>query len=251
MSAIDHYENFPVASWLCPPRLRPAVVAIYHFARVADDLADEGQEPAHERLRVLSEYKDELTRCLTPNYSFDPRWVNVFEPLAEIIRQFKLPMVQMQNLLDAFEQDIIYTATGERYKSREDLLQYCQRSANTIGRLMLHLYDIDDSASLSQSDAICTALQLINCWQDRKKDMRRSRDYLPLNCTIEEEQRFARELMMQGIALPKRIKGRIGWELRAVVHGGLRILDKLEANIDNPSLTRWDKCVITWRCLSM
>ena len=251
MSAIDHYENFPVASWLCPPRLRPAVLAIYRFARTADDLADEGHEPANTRLLELSEFKDELTQCLDPNHTRDPRWAHIFEPLAQAIVKYQLPVDQMQNLLDAFEQDIIYTATGQRYKTRAELLQYCQRSANTIGRLMLHLYQVTDDASLAQSDAICTALQLINCWQDRKTDLYRSRDYLPLDCTVEEEQHFARELMMQGIALPKRIRGRIGWELRAVVQGGLRILDKLQADIENPSLTRWDKLVVAWRCLRM
>lgn len=251
MSAIDHYENFPVASWLCPPRLRPAVLAIYRFARTADDIADEGNEPAHERLLELSEFKDELNACLNPLHNLDPRWAHIFEPLAKILVQYQLPLTQFQSLLDAFEQDVVYTATGQRYKTREELLQYCQRSASTIGRLMLHLYHVADSASLAQSDAICSALQLINFWQDRRIDLYRNRDYLPLDSTVEAEQAFARTLMLQGIALPKRIRGRIGWELRAVVQGGLRILDKLEANIENPTLTRWDKIVVAWRCLRM
>jgi phytoene/squalene synthetase len=162
-------------------------------------------------------------------------------------------------LLDAFEQDVVYTSVGQGYRNRTELLDYCRRSANPVGRLMLHLYGVTDAPSLVQSDAICTALQLINFWQDRAEDLWRGRDYLPQGHTLDQELRFARELMMQGAPLVHRVKGRAGWELRAVVQGGLRILDKLDARLEtedhrllaHPTLTKPDFISIAWRCIRM
>jgi squalene synthase HpnC len=259
MSSIDHYENFPVASWLCPAHLRPAVAALYHFARTADDLADEGPDPAHHRLDALGEYRADLQNCLSNAKSISVRWPKVFEALQHADQQHQLPAQPLFDLLDAFEQDVIYTNVGQGYRNHAELLDYCRRSANPVGRLMLHLYGVADETSLAQSDAICTALQLINFWQDRAEDLRRGRDYLPQGHSLAQELYFARELMMQGAPLTRRIKGRAGWELRAVVQGGLRILDKLDARLETanhkqlerPTLKKSDFVRIAWRCIRM
>ena len=259
MSSIDHYENFPVASWLCPARLRPAVAALYHFARTADDLADEGHDPAHHRLDALGEYRADLQNCLDNAKATSVRWPKVFDALQDAVEKHQLPTQPLFDLLDAFEQDVVYTSVGQGYRNRTELLGYCRRSANPVGRLMLHLYGVADTASLAESDAICTSLQLINFWQDRAEDLQRGRDYLPQGHTLEQELSFARELMMQGAPLARRVKGRAGWELRAVVQGGLRILDKLDArdettdhkHLARPTLKKPDLISIAWRCIRM
>lgn len=261
MSAIDHYENFPVASWLCPKRLRPAVLAIYRFARTADDLADEGYEQAHTRLDELGQYRAELLAALRGQPALQGRWPQVFEPLSRMAQSHQLPHQPLLDLLDAFEQDVLYTATGQRYPHRMQLLDYCRRSANPVGRLMLHLYGVTDETALAQSDAICTGLQLINFWQDRQTDVQRGRDYLPQDSHIADELVFARQCMTYGQDLVHRVQGRAGWELRAVVQGGLCILEKLERlhqrlggdgrQWPRPVLTRWDKLRLVWRCLRM
>ena len=259
MSSIDHYENFPVASWLCPAHLRPAVMALYQFARTADDLADEGNEPAHHRLDALGEYRADLQNCLNQTNIDSVRWPHVFGPLRLATQQHPIPAQPLFDLLDAFEQDVVYTSVGQGYRNRAELLDYCRCSANPVGRLMLHLYGVNDATSLAQSDAICTALQLINFWQDRAEDLRRGRDYLPEGHTLSEELRFARELMLQGAPLVHRVKGRAGWELRAVMQGGLRILDKLDTRSETnnhrqlarPTLHKPDFIRIAWRCIRM
>jgi squalene synthase HpnC len=259
MSSIDHYENFPVASWLCPAHLRPAVQALYHFARTADDLADEGLAPAHHRLDDLGEYRADLQNCLNNAAKPSIRWSHIFGPLSHAVQLHQLPEQPLFDLLDAFEQDVVYTSVGQGYRNRAELLNYCRRSANPVGRLMLHLYGVNDETSLAQSDAICTALQLINFWQDRAEDLRRGRDYLPQGHTLQDELHFARELMMQGAPLAKRIPGRAGWELCAVVQGGLCILDKLDARAETtehtqltrPTLKKSDFARIAWRCIRM
>ena len=261
MSSIEHYENFPVASWLCPARLRPAIVALYHFARTADDLADEGDAPAHRRLEDLAHYKADLQACLDGVKNASTRWPRVFQALGAAVVQHQLPAQPLFDLLDAFEQDVIYTRVGQRYRDRAELMDYCRRSANPVGRLMLHLYGVQDATSLTQSDAICSALQLINFWQDRQQDVQRGRDYLPEGHTLAEELVFARGLMAQGAPLVKRVPGRAGWELRAVVQGGLRLLDKLDAlqrqlggdgtTWPRPRLHKSDTLLMAWRCCRM
>ena len=259
MASIDHYENFPVASWLCPARLRPAVAALYHFARTADDLADEGHDPAHHRLDALGEYRADLQNCIRRSDTSSIRWPHVFDALQHTIERHQIPTQPLFDLLDAFEQDVVYTRVGQGYRDRAELLDYCRRSANPVGRLMLHLYGVADAPSLAQSDAICTALQLINFWQDRAEDLQRGRDYLPQGHTLAQELRFARELMLQGAPLVHRVKGRAGWELRAVVQGGLRILDKLDARAETPdhrqltrpTLKKSDVMLIAWRSARM
>lgn len=181
---VEHYENFPVASWLCPPRLRPTVVAIYRFARTADDIADEGSADAAERLADLGAFRNELERCIVKAAGGavvpgNDRWPGVFGPLGLAIARHSLPGDLLHDLLSAFEQDVRYTAAQHRYASTEELLGYCRLSANPVGRLLLHLYGVHDARSLQQSDQICSALQLINFWQDISRDLPNGRCYLP------------------------------------------------------------------------
>jgi len=267
--SIDHYENFPVASVLCPPTLRPAIRAIYHFARTADDLADEGEASTAERLADLAAYRQQLVGVFAGREA-GPRWRGVFDPLARCIRDFTLPPALLHDLLDAFEQDVRNPA----YADRAELLDYCRRSANPVGRLLLHLYRIDEPAALRQSDAVCSALQLINFWQDLGVDGPRGRHYVPrADLQVhgvgadELKQRadsprarrlvrslcdWSRALMLEGASLALRVPGRAGWELRLVVQGGLRILEKIET-MDHatltrrPTLTARDAPVLLWR----
>jgi hydroxysqualene synthase len=276
-AAIDHYENFPVASFLCPPRFRPPIAAIYHFARTADDIADEGAAPAQQRVDDLAAMRADLAAVAAGQVP-SPRWPQVFRPLATAIATFQLPEPLLAALLSAFEQDVIKTRDGAGYATRVELLDYCSRSANPIGRLLLHLYGVDDKAALAHSDAICTALQLINFWQDLSLDIPRGRHYLPQdrcvahgvtpahlealemnrNTTnlIAEEVHLARTLMQKGSKLVHAVPGRAGWELRAVVQGGLRIVDKIVALEHatlrtRPKLGAADAPVLLWRALCM
>jgi squalene synthase HpnC len=266
----DHYENFPVASILLPRRLVPAVEAIYAFARSADDLADEGDAAPAERLAALEEYTSALGRIARGEPTPDP----MFERLAAVIAQYALPLAPLHDLLSAFKQDVVTT----RHASFDTLLDYCRRSANPVGRLMLTLYGAFDAANVRDSDAICSALQLINFLQDVAIDLQKGRIYVPQ----EDLQRFgvtpaalalglldvqwhalmafeiarARALMLSGSPLAKRLPGRIGWELRLVVQGGLRILDRIAAADDDvftrrPQLKMRDWIVILWRALRM
>lgn len=271
--SVNHYENFPVASWLCPPRLRPAVAAIYWFARTADDLADEGDSPAQARLADLRAYREDLLAAAAGR-PVSPRWATVFNPLAPVLRQHALPTELFIDLLSAFEQDLSKTS----YADRAELLDYCRRSANPIGRLLLQLYGVAEPRALASSDAICTALQLANFWQDVSVDVRRGRLYLPLeDCArrglepaqvmarqdspvlrlaLKDAVDWTRELMCSGAPLVHRLPGRAGWELRLVVQGGLRILEKIE-RMDfqtmkrRPTLTGWDAPLLAWRAARM
>mgnify|MGYP001492398584 CR=1 FL=1 len=278
---IAHYENFPVASWLCPRHLRAPIAAIYHFARTADDLADEGEAPPEQRLADLAAYRDELAAAAA-GAAVSRRWAAVFEPLAEQMQRFQLPQQPFQDLLSAFVQDVRQSAARATYADLQALLDYCRRSANPIGRLLLHLYGIDDDAARAQSDQVCSALQLINFWQDLSVDLPRGRCYLPLaecaslglpladlpHALVELPRhpragplvialvRHARALMLEGAPLVHRVPGRAGWELRAVVQGGLRVLEQIEALgprvlRQRPLLTRADAPRLLWRMLRM
>ncbi len=271
--SVDHYENFPVASVLCPPALRPAVTAIYHFARTADDIADEGDAPPAQRLADLQAYRADLQCCLLGRPP-SLRWRKVFEPLARCVEAFALPGSALHDLLDAFEQDV----RNPPYADRAELLDYCRRSANPVGRLLLHLYGISDPVSLQRSDDICSALQLINFWQDLGQDIRRGRHYVPLSdlraqglqrldlepgadnartrALVSALCAWARELMNRGAPLAPQVPGRAGWELRLVVQGGLRILDRIAAlNHDSishrPTLGAADLVPVLWQALRM
>ncbi len=274
---VSHYENFPVASILCPAHLRPAVAAIYHFARTADDLADEGTAAATTRLDDLRAYRAELI-AIACGLPVGARWQAVFEPLRAVLHAHQLPLHLLTDLLDAFEQDVAFTAAHRRYANDDELQDYCTRSANPVGRLLLHLYGISDAQSLAQSDQICTALQLINFWQDVSVDIARGRwypsaqamrqhavtdaDLQPASASTNATQLIAtyvysaRATMLKGSQLPRRIPGRAGWELRLVVQGGLRILDKIEALQfatwrKRPTLGLLDMPLILWRAWRM
>jgi phytoene/squalene synthetase len=151
---VTHAENFPVASWLCPPHLRPAIAAIYAFARAADDIADEGEQGPAQRLEALQDFRQELIH----GPSLECAHPEIFIPLHQVIQSFNLPVQYLNDLLKAFEQDIQATAQASKPKSIEELLQYCQLSANPVGRLLLHLYGVNDDEALRRSDAICSAL---------------------------------------------------------------------------------------------
>lgn len=267
---VDHYENFPVASILLPRRLVPAVEAIYAFARSADDLADEGDALPAQRLACLDHYEAQLATLARGEPLHEP----LFARLAAVIAQYRLPLQPFHDLLSAFKQDVVQT----RYPNYQQLLDYCRRSANPVGFLMLSLYGKADAANVAASDAICSALQIINFIQDVAIDREKDRVYLPLedlqryHVTVEqldaalvdvhfrELMRFqvgrARLLMLDGAPLAKRLPGRIGWELRLVVQGGLRILEAIEqANYDvfrhRPQLGKLDWLLLAWRALRM
>jgi squalene synthase HpnC len=267
---VDHYENFPVASVLLPAHLRPAVEAIYAFARSADDLADEGNATPEQRLAALAAYEEELDRIAAGAEV----QTELFRRLAQIIARHELPLQPFRDLLSAFAQDVVTT----RYQTIEQLLDYCRRSANPVGTLMLHLYGVADAGKLRMSDAICSALQLINFWQDIAIDWQKRRIYLPLadlqrfhvserhiegeivdanwQALMAFELGHARTMMLQGAPLALALPGRIGWELRLVVQGGLRILERIEgAHYDvfrhRPKLTKRDYLRMLWRALRM
>jgi len=251
---VDHYENFPVASWLCPPELRAPILALYGFARTADDLADEGDATADERLQALAQYRGHLHQaCEQPDFLSDP-WSQVFQDLAREHRRWHFPLILLDDLLNAFEQDVIYTREQRVYRDRAQLLDYCRRSANPIGRLLLHLVQVQDAESLCMSDAICSSLQLINFWQDLSVDIPRGRHYLPEGADLQQEMAWARQLMLSGAPLVHRLPGRFGWELRLVVQGGLRLLDKaqrLNTFKCRPVISRWDAPRMLWRAIRM
>lgn len=275
--AVTHYENFPVASLLCPPHLRAPIQAIYAFARTADDIADEGDATPAQRLVELSAYEADL-QAIAQGERPSPRWQNVFIPLQAQMQRHRLPVDLLRDLLSAFAQDIEKTRDAEGYADRAELLDYCRRSANPVGRLLLHLYGVQSAQALQESDAICTALQLINFWQDLSVDIPRGRHYLPRSdCAahgacqadllalentpqnidlIQDCATWARTTMLRGTPLVHRLPGRAGWELRLVVQGGLRILDKVDALHGGslhtrPRLHAWDWCVMLGRALAM
>jgi len=235
--AVSHYENFPVASLLLPAPLREPVEIIYCFARSADDLADEGNDPPQLRLQKLAGYRAQLAAPSTP----------LFRNLEKIIREHGLPVQLFADLLDAFTQDV----TQKRYEDFPQLMEYCRRSANPVGRLLLHLFKRTSDLELRQSDAVCTALQLINHWQDVDVDyVKDNRVYLPQDemarfgvterhlrekicdpawqALIRFQVERARNLILEGAPLGRALPGRVGLEIRATVQGGLRILEKIE-----------------------
>jgi squalene synthase HpnC len=267
---VDHYENFPVASALLPRSLRRPVSVIYRFARTADDFADEGNLPAAQRLALLEAYREELRRLEAGAIPAAP----LFRDLSEVIAAHRLPFKLFHDLLDAFSQDV----TKLRYANFDEVLSYCRRSADPVGRLMLHLYGEASDENFAQSDLICTALQLINFWQDVEIDFRKNRIYLPQDDMarfgVKESQirsgdtsggwtqlmQFqtgrAQRMMLAGAPLAARLPGRIGLEIRTVVQGGLTILDKIE-NADGdvfrhrPVLRPWDWPLLLFRAMVM
>lgn len=273
---IDHYENFPVASLLLPRRLRGAVTDLYRFARAADDIADEGAASDDERLAQLATFRAELHRIGAEPGAVPapgaPELAGIFVPLAATIARHQLPITPFYDLLSAFEQDI----SVKRYDDYAALADYCTRSANPVGRLMLHLFDATDPRDVEQSDAICTGLQLVNFWQDVRVDWHKHRVYLPqedLNRFDVSEDDLAacrltpgwralmafevertRALLHFGAPLARRLPGRIGLELRLVVQGGLRVLERIEASgydvfMNRPELGAKDWAIMLWRSI--
>ncbi|MGE0874447.1 MAG: squalene synthase HpnC [Burkholderiales bacterium] len=240
---VDHYENFPVASLLLPAALRPPVEVIYRFARSADDFADEGDDPPALRLEKLDAYRAELGRIErreTPQSG-------LFRDLARVVHEHALPIQLFRDLLDAFSQDVV----KNRYADYAEVLEYCRRSANPVGRLLLQVFRRASEQNLRWSDAICTGLQLANFWQDAGIDFAKDRVYLPMDemarfgvsekhladryCDqnwqelMEFQVDRTRALLLAGLPLGRELPGRVGLEIRVTVRGGLRILDKLQA----------------------
>ncbi len=265
--AASHYENFPVASRLLPASIRPAVAVLYTFARTADDLADEGDLTAEARLEALDELQNRLDAMLFGRPSSDP----IFNALGDVIERYRIPHRLLNDLLDAFRQDV----TQSRYADEAELLDYCRRSANPVGRAMLCLVGENRAELLEQSDAICTALQLINFLQDISQDYHEmGRIYLPQDEMVRfgvDEQHVAQgrstkeiralidfqlarigKLLIKGAPLGSALSGRFGLEIRAIIAGAEKIREKLEHQNDcfsRPRLTRMEKAGLLWRAI--
>lgn len=266
--AAEHYENFPVASRLLPRRLQQPITVIYAFARTADDFADEGDHSPAERLKLLDDYESRLQRLLAGSPGSDP----VFIALADVIKRYALPIGLFEDLLSAFSQDV----TKQRYETFDEIMDYCRRSANPVGRLLLYLYDHTDAESLLLSDQICTALQLINFLQDLLQDFdEHDRIYLPqdemrkyqvseadlrnrisntaMQNLVQLQIQRAKALLLAGAPLGNKLPGRIGLELRMIIQGGMCTLQKLENNGGNvflrPRLKKSDYLGIFWNAL--
>ena len=266
--ALEHYENFPVASWILPPAMRPHIAAIYAFARRADDFADEPGLDDAERLRLLDDWGARLDRGGRTGDGEDL----IFRALDETIRAHDLPRSLFHDLLSAFRQDVV----TKRYERWADVLDYCRRSANPVGRLVLRVAGYDNPALDAQSDAVCTALQLTNFWQDLAIDWRRGRLYLPIE---DRDRAWARDsdldagritpewqaalravaarthdLFRTGRDVCDGVDGRLRWELRLTWLGGSRILEKTEAvgfDVFNhrPTLAARDALTLAWRAV--
>jgi squalene synthase HpnC len=261
-----HYENFTLGSRLLPRRLRRHIAAIYAFARTADDFADE--EPDRDRaLRALDAWDTELEAC----YAGAPRHP-IFVALAETVREFAIPIEPFRRLLTAFRMD----AEFRGFATFDELRHYCMHSANPVGHLVLYLFGHRDAERQARADAICTALQLTNFWQDLAVDLAKGRIYLPR----EDMERFAytaddlgchavtpafralmafecaraRELFVGGLPLAAMLDRGPGREVRLFAGGGLAILDRLQA-VDydvfraRPTLSRWAKATLVARTL--
>jgi squalene synthase HpnC len=268
----DHYDDFPVARILLPKALRAPVGVIYHVARTLDDIADEGDWSAAERHSRLADFRDGLDAVAEGRPA--PVHPMLFAKLADVVRQCRLPWQPFYDLVAAFDQDI----DTKRYADRLELLDFCHRSANPVGNLMLHLIHEATPENLADSDAICTALQLITFLRDVAADWRRGRIYIPeadrerFNVTeahiaagvvddawrglMRHEVAQARALMLSGAPLALRVPGRFGLELCSVVHGGLRMLEVIErGGYDvfraQPTLRTADWAVVLMRTAAM
>lgn len=276
--ARQHYENFPVASRLVPARMRPHIAAVYAFARVADDFADEGSRSNTARLALLDDWSRLLHLAAANDKndsagSEDPTATAIFLAVGNTIRTCNLELGLFDDLLSAFRQDVVV----KRYETWEELLDYCRRSANPVGRLVLRIAGFRDDARDLWSDAICTALQLTNFWQDLARDWENGRVYVPQSLlrasgagedelarrTIGPEWQSAlrgaaaktRELFQAGRPVADSVTGRLRWELRATWLGGMRILDALDRNAFDvfharPALGWRDAGAIAWQTMT-
>ncbi len=241
--ARGHYENFPVASLLVPRDMRRDVAAVYAFARAADDFADEGDRPADDRLRLLDLWLQRLRHASgsdepgpAPQPGEPSNAQAVFRALGASIRARDLPVTLFEDLLSAFRQDVTVT----RYENWAQLLDYCRRSANPVGRLVLRIAGYRDAQRDAWSDAVCTALQLTNFWQDLQVDLARGRSYVPeglvASCGSRDAALVAaiartRELFAAGRPVCDGVRGRLRYELRATWLGGVRMLDRVERSL--------------------
>lgn len=264
----SHYENFPVASFILPKRLRQPISVIYAFARTADDVADEGDDDAETRLTKLQQYDDYLEAIARGETIDHP----IFIALADVIHQHSLPLQLFHDLISAFRQDV----TKTRYAHIDEVWDYCRRSANPVGRLLLHLMAAASEENLQRADAICSALQLINFLQDIEQDfVENKRIYLPqadmqrfgvsaahirdkrsdaaFARLIQQQIDYAREKMLFGQPLGRAVGGRFGFQLRLMINGGLRVLELLERQQDNlfsrPRLRKADWLRMVFRSL--
>jgi squalene synthase HpnC len=269
---VEQYENFPIPSVLLPKALRAPIAIIYQVVRTAADIADECGSTAagrHARLADLRAGLDAVAqRRAAPVHPL------LFGKLAAVVADYELPLAPFYDLLEACAQDI----DTSRYGDRAALLHYCRHSANPLGHLMLHLLDAATPENLADADAICTASQLIGFWLDVPADWKKDRVYLPLadlrrfNVTeahiadgvadhawralMAYEVSFARQTLVRGAPLALRMPGRLGIELCAAVHGGLRFLERIEkADYDvfrkRPVLNAFDWCVVALRTVAM
>lgn len=264
----SHYENFPVASVLLPKRLRRPVAVIYAFARTADDIADEGDAGSAERLSALSDYSARLMALETGKVPDAP----IFIALADVITRHSLPLSLFHDLLSAFRQDV----TQKRYEDFSQVLDYCRRSANPVGRLLLHLNGDASEENLQASDRICSALQLINFLQDMQQDYRENnRIYLPqdemhrfgvdeswmeqersdeqMQALIALQLQRIEAMMLEGAKLGANLHGRFGLEIRLIIAAGLKVVEKLAQHQGNvfarPRLGKTDYLHILWQAL--
>ncbi len=244
--ASDHYENFPTASRLIRADLRPAVAAIYAFARHADDIADNNSTPLAVREKELDAWETLLERCTSQRVDHP-----IMLALGDTIHRHQLPAELLHDLLIAFRMDL----SIHRYATVNDLHYYCRYSANPIGRLMLALHGIDDPTALAQSDAICSALQLANFWQDLSVDLSDDRSYLALEwltrhgldhealledradpallrAALNDAMQYTRALFDQGEALLGQLPWRLRIQIAATVTGGRAIVDAVAGNDD-------------------
>ena len=262
-----HYENFPVASLFLPQEKRPLIQAIYAFSRIADDYADESQEPPGERLRKLDEWENQLQACYEGT-SEHP----VFIALGETVRRAEIPVELLNNLLAAFKRDVVQN----RYETFEELLSYCVCSANPVGRLVLSIFGYRDETLFKLSDHICTGLQLANFWQDLAVDAQKDRLYLPLedlkqfHYSVEEWKNGAtgknfielmkceiertRTMFYDGAELPSLVNKDLQLELKLVWFGGMAILKAIEKNNydvynHRPILSPFGKAMVLMRGL--
>ena len=271
--ARQHYENFPVASRLLPKVSRPHIAAIYGFARLADDFADEGDRTPEARLALLDEWRIRLHEAAAGRARDEDSDAGaIFLALSDTMRRCDLESQLFDDLLSAFRQDVVV----HRYDDWSNLLDYCRRSANPVGRLVLRITGYRDARLDQMSDSVCSALQLTNFWQDLERDWQKGRLYLPqaeLSAAgadlrdlgrrrISPEWRAAltraaaetRALFSKGRPLADAVRGRLRWELRATWLGGMRILERLEASgfdvfRSRPTLGPIDAALIGWRAL--
>ncbi|WP_373974489.1 squalene synthase HpnC [Chitinibacter sp. SCUT-21] len=265
---VQHYENFPVGSFLLPKPFRKPIAVVYHIARYADDLADEGDFSPEQRIAALDECSHELQRIAQGLPPLTPR----FAALVPVVQQYAIPLQLFEDLFSAFRQDVVKS----RYDNFGEVIDYCRRSANPVGRILLHIFGYTDGRMLAQSDGICTALQLVNFWQDVAIDLKKDRIYIPQDelqkygltdgklFAHEYNEQFkrlmafqcerTRKMLRAGSPLGRALPGRIGLEIRTIVLSADRVLHKLKQVNYNiytarPTLTTLDWPIILYQAI--